>query len=92
MLARLGHILEWTANSIAGFSVLLAVAVLVFRTDCCRGGLLFVLASDDLAQETRPWIIGVLLVFAGGVFIIGHAKQARPEPCHPYQQHPVKPV
>ena len=20
----------------------------------------------------------------------GHAKQTRPEPCHPYQQHPVK--
>jgi hypothetical protein len=52
MLARLGHVPEWTANAIVSFSILL---------------------TDELAKETRLWIIGVLLVFAGVVFLIGRA-------------------
>lgn len=74
MLARIGRVLGWAANAIAAFSILLAIAVLVFRTDCCVAGLLFIFHStDELAGETRPWIVGALLVFAGVVFIIGRA-------------------
>lgn len=56
MLARFGHVLEWTANAIVSFYNLLVSVV-----------------PDELTKEMRPWIIGMLLVFAGVVFLIGRA-------------------
>jgi hypothetical protein len=56
MLVRLERVLEWAANAIVSFSILLAGVI-----------------SDELAKVTWPWIIGVVLIFAGVVFLIKRA-------------------
>ena len=67
ILARLGNVLERTANGIALLFTVLGVAVLFFRTEGC-GGVLFVFCADEAAQEVRPFIVGLFLLSGGLLF------------------------